>query len=544
MFGDNFSARWLLALVLVLPMLAMPLHAQQASEPAHSHGAQSEPYACPMHLDQTGHEGDRCPECKMFLTPVDVPYACPMHPEQTGAIGDRCALCNMYLTPEEDEEEAMASQPYACPMHPEQTGGEGDRCPICNMFLQPLEGESHEGHDHGAMEMPMSSPVAQPAPLQSSGGGVKYVCPMHPHIVSDEPSSCPICGMDLEAVELGVSTEEVVVGVPGGMQQALGMRVETVEQGTLWRYINTIGTVEYDQDALSHIHARVSGWIETLGVASVGDPVKKGDLLFELYSPELINAQDDYLLAMSSLKSDTIRGPELMRKARLRLELLGMDSGLIQRLERTGKSLYRVPFYAQQDGYISQLNVRDGMYIQPATEIMKLVNLDRVWVIAEVFENQQGWFKVGQDAAVTASALGLFELEGQIDYIYPELDPVTRAMQVRVSLGNPEGKLRPGSLVDVELYGTAKRGLTLVPTEALIQTGRSNRVVVQRADTEFVVKEVTLGMIARGKAEILSGIEPGERVVVSGQFLLDSEASLKGSLMRMTSGSAHSGHSH
>ncbi|TKB47605.1 efflux RND transporter periplasmic adaptor subunit [Ferrimonas sediminicola] len=512
MFGDNCPARWLLALMLALPMLALPTHAQQPSEPAHAHPEQAQPYACPMHLDQTGQQGDRCPKCKMFLTPVDATYACPMHPEQTGAIGDRCPICNMYLAPEEDEEE-VASQ---------------------------------EGHNHGAEAgtQPLSSPAVKPNPLQPGSGGVKYVCPMHPHIVSDEPGTCPICGMDLEKVELGTSTEEVVVGVPGGMQQALGMRVESVQQGTLWRYIDTIGTVEYDQDALSHIHARVSGWIEKLGVASVGDQVKQGDLLFELYSPELINAQDDYLLALDSLKSDTIRGPELMRKARLRLELLGMDSRLIQQLERSGKSLYRVPFYAQQDGYISQLNVRDGMYIQPATEVMKLVNLDNVWVIAEVFENQQGWFNEGQDAAVTASALGLFELEGQIDYIYPELDPVTRAMQVRVSLANPEGKLRPGSLVDVELYGTAKRGLTLVPTEALIQTGRSNRVVVQRADTEFVVKEVTLGMIAQGKAEVLSGLEPGERVVVSGQFLLDSEASLKGSLMRMSSGSAHSGHSH
>ncbi|WP_169308336.1 efflux RND transporter periplasmic adaptor subunit [Ferrimonas aestuarii] len=489
-------------------------------------------YACPMHLHQTGEKGDRCPECKMFLTPVAAPYACPMHPDQTGKIGDRCDICNMYMTPVDNPETAA---------------------------------EDHSGHAHSqqpAHEVSFTPATQMPQPefltkansdTPQSGVTVKYVCPMHPHIVSDHPGeTCPICGMDLEPVEMGSVGEEVVVGVPGGMQQALGIRIAEVKQGTLWRYINTIGTVEYDQDAISHVHARVSGWIETLGVAAAGDQVKKGDLLFELYSPELVNAQDDFLLAIDSLKRDQLRGSELLRKAKLRLELLGMDAKLIAQLERSQKSLYRVPFYAKHDGVISELNVRDGMYIQPNTEVMKLVDLSQVWVIAEVFEQQQGWFKPGQDAAVTAAALGLFELEGKIDYLYPELDPVTRALQVRVQLANPQGKLRPGSLVDVELYGTAKRGLTLVPTEALIQTGSSNRVVVQRSDKEFVVKEVRLGMVAKGKAEVLSGVEPGEQVVVSGQFLLDSEASLKGSLMRLSSSQdgeaaamqSHAGHQH
>ncbi|WP_252008370.1 efflux RND transporter periplasmic adaptor subunit [Ferrimonas sp. SCSIO 43195] len=532
-----------LALFLLMPALTAVVHAE-----SHDHGAvaaQAGVYACPMHPEETGHKGDRCPKCNMFLTKVEAEYACPMHPQETGHKGDRCPKCNMFLTKVEAE--------YACPMHPQETGHKGDRCPICNMFLVAEEEEEateHQGHDHSAMDKG-SQPLASPAtaaptliPVDSGPQGqVKYVCPMHPHIVSDEPGTCPICGMNLEKVDLGGSTEEVVVGVPGGMQQALGMRVQTIEQGTLWRYINTIGTVEYDQDAISHVHARVSGWIEKLGVASAGDEVKQGELLFELYSPDLVSAQDDFLLALDTLKRDKRRGGELIRKARLRLELLGMDSALIQALERSGQTLYRVPFYAQHDGVISELNVRDGMYIQPSTEVLKLVDLNRVWVIAEVFENQQGWFRQGQAAAVTASALGLFELDGNIDYIYPELDPVTRAMQVRVALANPEGKLKPGSLVDVELYGTAKRNLTLVPTEALIQTGRNNRVVVQQSDTEFVVKEVQLGMIAKGMAEVLSGVTPGDRVVVSGQFLLDSEASLKGSLMRMSNG-ASAGHNH
>ncbi|MCG9731623.1 efflux RND transporter periplasmic adaptor subunit [Shewanella sp. Isolate13] len=529
-------------------------------------------YYCPMHPEVTSHEPGRCPKCKMFLVQdeadttshqkqkaaVSNNYYCPMHPEVTSHEPGRCPECKMFLVQDEQEgdkqsgsSQVAAIENYYCPMHPEVTSHEPGRCPECKMFLVKEEEEEtppdeHAGHNHTAQSTPSTEqsqadkilsqpkPTLAPAAQSSSDGNIKYVCPMHPHVVSDVPGSCPICGMDLEKVTIGGVGEEVVVGVSGGMQQALGMRSEQVTKGTLWKLVKTIGTVEYNENAIGHSHTRVNGWIETLMVHNVGQRVKKGQLLYELYSPELINAQDDYMQAVDYLKQDQNRGQSLLRKARLRLELLGVSSATIKQLERTGKTIYRVPFYAEQDGFISKLTVRHGMYVQPGDTLFEIVDLSSVWVIADVFENEQSWLELGRPVEVTSAAQGLFDLESTIDYIYPELDPVSRAMRVRIKLDNPNKLLKPGTLVDVKLFGGPKREVLAIPTEALILTGRENRVVVQRDDNRFASVPVKVGMIAQGKAEIIEGLTVGDKVIVSGQFLLDSEASIQGSLQRLS----------
>ncbi|WP_076538194.1 efflux RND transporter periplasmic adaptor subunit [Shewanella sp. UCD-KL21] len=523
-------------------------------------------YICPMHPEVSSHQqGDRCSKCNMFLTAVSpeiakdhndkTTYICPMHPEVSShQQGDRCPKCNMLLTAVSPEiaKDHSAETTYTCPMHPEVSSQQqGDRCSKCNMFLVVKEEE--EEVDHSQHQHPQDEQLATLAvqPTNSAADKVfntvkpslitadteptiKYVCPMHPHIVSDTQGTCPICGMNLEKVTLGAATEEIVVGVSGGMQQALGMRTQQAEKDTLWRLVKTIGTVEYNQDNISHVHARVTGWVEKLHINNVGQKIKKGQLMYELYSPELINAQDDYLQALDYLEQDNQRGGVLERKARQRLALLGVSSRIIKQLETSGETVFRVPFYAPQDGFVSQMDIRDGMYIQPGNTLIELVDLSTVWVIADVFENEQSWLEQGRPAEVTASAQGLFALESDIDYIYPELDAVTRAMRVRVKLENPNESLRPGTLVDVSLFGGPKHDIITIPTEALILTGRENRVVVQRNDSGFTSVAVKVGIIAQGKAEILTGINEGDHVVVSGQFLLDSEASIQGSLLRLS----------
>jgi Cu(I)/Ag(I) efflux system membrane fusion protein len=240
--------------------------------------------------------------------------------------------------------------------------------------------------------------------------------------------------------------------------------------------------------------------------------------------------------AKDYLKQDKNRGSVLLKKARQRLELLGVSNKTITQLERTGETIYRVPFYADQDGFVSQLTVRHGMYVQPGDTLFEIVDLSNVWVIADVFENEQSWLEQGRPVEVTSSAQGLFDLESTIDYIYPELDPVTRAMRVRIKLTNPDKRLKPGTLVDVKLFGGPERNVLSIPTEALILTGRENRVVVKRSDTGFVSLAVKVGMIAQGKAEIIEGLQAGDKVIVSGQFLIDSEASIQGSLQRLSGG--------
>ncbi|WP_256870992.1 efflux RND transporter periplasmic adaptor subunit [Shewanella sp. Scap07] len=511
-------------------------HQQAQSAPSDAH------YYCPMHPEVTGDKDDRCPKCNMFLVSDqadthqhtdEVKYYCPMHPEVTGDKDDRCPKCNMFLVSDQaDTHQHTNEAKYYCPMHPEVTSHEAGRCPKCNMFLVSKEEEEEtDAEPQSVLDQPKPTLVAS----NDNSSNIKYVCPMHPHVISDEPGSCPICGMDLEQVSTsGQAGEEVVVGVNGGMQQALGMRSETVERGTLWKLVKTIGTVEYNENAIGHVHTRVTGWIETLHVHNVGQRVKKGELLYELYSPELVNAQDDYMQAKDYLKQDKNRGNVLLKKARQRLELLGVNDATIKQLERTGETIYRVPFYADQDGFVSQLTVRHGMYVQPGDTLIEIVDLSSVWVIADVFENEQSWLEQGRPVEITSSAQGLFDLESSIDYIYPELDPVTRAMRVRIKLDNPNKMLKPGTLVDVKLFGGPSRGVLSVPTEALILTGRENRVVVQRDDTRFASVPVKVGIITQGHAEIIEGLNEGDKVIVSGQFLLDSEASIQGTLQRLS----------
>ncbi|TVL48927.1 efflux transporter periplasmic adaptor subunit [Shewanella algae] len=524
-------------------MQAMALGNQpqgQEQHKDHQHGTATQEYYCPMHPEVTSHEPGRCPKCNMFL----------VKDEATEAL----------------VEPTLAQQKtYVCPMHPEVTSHEPGRCPKCNMFLVEEEEEepgSHAGHvqtietqvtktkatenkadDHSQHAMQQTKPALEikPAPLDQ-GKNIKYVCPMHSHIISDVPGTCPICGMNLEKVEMGSHSETVEIDVSGQMQQALALKVAKVERDTLWKFVKTVGQIDYDESQISHIHARVNGWIEKLKVESVGDRVEKGQLLYEIYSPDLVNAQDDYLLAQDTLKrsGNSANYQELLRKAGLRLELLGMNQEQIKQLAKTGKTQYRVPFYARESGIVKQLAVRDGMYIQPQTEVMSLVDLSKVWVIADVFENEQSWLEVGQAAEVNIPAMGLKGIEGKIDYIYPELDPITRSLRVRVVLNNDQAmELRPKTLAKVSLYGGPKRDTLVIPQEALIQTGKENRVIVKQDDASFSARKVTVGMLSQGKAEILEGLHEGENVVISGQFLLDSEASLKGSLMRLSSGHQH-----
>nr|WP_282166742.1 efflux RND transporter periplasmic adaptor subunit [Shewanella japonica] len=528
----------LIAISVGFSLVSMPSQAQQHSQ---IHQTTEQSYVCPMHPEETSHEKGRCPQCNMFLVHQSTEQVSGSHAAKDIA-----------------QEETKNTSTYVCPMHPEETSHEKGRCPQCNMFLvkeeeEEFSADEHAGHAHAMAStvvdtstqtqadniLSQPKPTLTPANKQAQTSHIKYVCPMHPHVVSDEPGSCPICGMDLEKVTMGdASSSEVLVGVSGGMQQALGMRSEQVTSGTLWKLVRTIGTVEYNENRIGHAHTRVDGWLETLMVHNVGQKVKKGQLLYELYSPELITAQDDYMQAIDYLKQDKARGASLLRKARMRLELLGVSDSTIKQLERTGETIYRVPYYADQDGFVSKLSVRHGMFVEPGTTLFEIVDLKSVWVIADVFENEQSWLEIGRPVEVSSAAQGIFDLESTIDYIYPELDPVSKAMRVRIKLDNPGKQLKPGTLVDVKLFGGPKRNVLSIPTEALILTGRENRVVVQRDNNSFASVPVKVGMIAQGKAEIIDGLDEGEKVIVSGQFLLDSEASIQGSLQRLSGSNA------
>ncbi|VAW94779.1 Cobalt/zinc/cadmium efflux RND transporter, membrane fusion protein, CzcB family [hydrothermal vent metagenome] len=357
-----------------------------------------------------------------------------------------------------------------------------------------------------------------------------WVAPMDPSYRRNKPGKSPM-GMDLTPV-YDDGEDGSVVKINPAVVNNLGVRTALVEQGRLGRLINTVGYVSYDESKLSHVHARTDGWIEKLYVNSEGENVKKGDILYKLYSPTLVNAQEEYLQAMRS-------GNKILMSASFeRLEALGISKAQISQLRRTRKARQTIDIYAPQDGIVARLNVRQGMYIKPATEIMSLADLSSVWLLADVFEKQTAWVKTGNTADVRLSYLPGREWEGEVEYIYPALDSKTRTLKVRLHFDNPGEALKPNMFAKVRIYGGFKDNLTYIPHEALIRTGDEERVILSLGKGRFSSRVVVAGMESGNYVEIQEGLTPGEVVVVSGQFLIDSEASTKASVMRMGEGDA------
>lgn len=360
----------------------------------------------------------------------------------------------------------------------------------------------------------------------------KYVCPMHPQIIRDQPGNCPICGMDLVPLEAESTSTETdappEVRITAQVVNSLGVRTASVERGRLWRAIKTVGYVGYDESKLSHVHLRTDGWIERLNVRSEGERVRRGELLFELYSPTLVNAQEEYLQALG------VGNQSLIKASRERLIALGLRGDQVNALHRSRKVVQKVSINAPQDGVVASLNVREGMYVKPATEVLSLADLSSVWLLAEIFEQQAEWVKEGQAADVRLSFLPGQQWEGRVEYIYPSLDPKTRTLRVRLRFDNPQERLKPNMYADVTLYGGPKQDVLYIPREALIRTATEQRVILSLGEGRFRAQEVVAGMESGDFVEISSGLSEGDQVVVSGQFLIDSEASLKASLMRLS----------
>ena len=354
-----------------------------------------------------------------------------------------------------------------------------------------------------------------------------WVAPMDPNYRRDEPGKSPM-GMDLVAVYADeVDNQPGVVKIDSTIVNNLGVRTAEAQRSILMRRIETVGYITYDEDTVQHVHTRVDGWIETLNATATGDPVKKGQLLFELYSPTLVNAQEEFLTATRS--GNTM----LLKASRDRLDALGVSASEIARLERDRTVQQRVRVYAESDGVIAHLGVREGIFVTPATEIMSVAQLDRVWVIAEVFERQSSWVKPGQSAVVELDYLPGTTLEGTVDYVYPELDPKTRTLKVRLRFDNAGELLRPNMFSRVVIEADGFGRVVNVPREAIIRGGNMNRVVLALGEGRFKSQPVRLGIESGDRVAIRSGLDAGDVIVVSGQFLIDSESNIESALARM-----------
>lgn len=353
-----------------------------------------------------------------------------------------------------------------------------------------------------------------------------WVAPMDPNYRRDEPGKSPM-GMDLIPVYDTGSTEGAVTISPEVVQN-LGVRTAVAERSRLWRGIDTVGYVNYDESKVSHIHLRTEGWIENLVVRSEGERVKKGERLFDFYSPELVNAQEEYL--------QTLRGTNsrLVADSAERLVALGVSRNQIDSLRKNRKVRQYISIYAPQDGVVSALPVREGMFVNPIMRVMTLADLSSIWLLAEIFERQTAWVKEGHPAEVRVSYLPGRIFEGKVEYIYPGLDVKTRTLKVRLKFDNPNELLKPNMYANVKIFGGEKNDVVVIPLEALIRSGREERVIISLGEGRFEARQVLTGIESGEWVEIKSGIKEGDKVVVSGQFLIDSEASLKSSIMRMS----------
>lgn len=361
-----------------------------------------------------------------------------------------------------------------------------------------------------------------------------WVAPMDPGYRRDEPGKSPM-GMDLVPVYADeVDAVPGTVKIDPTMINNLGVRTALAEMGPLSRRIETVGNINYDEDTLLHVHTRVDGWIEKLSATATGDPIKKGQLLFELYSPTLVNAQQEYLAALRSNNS-------VLRNASYdRLVALGVTTSEISRLEKERTASQRVRVYAEADGVIAHLGVREGIFVTPASEVMSVARLDRVWVIAEVFERQAAWVQPGQRAEVELDYMPGKRWQGTVDYVYPELDAVTRTLKVRIRFDNEEKMLRPNMFARVTLFAAETEAVVHVPREALIRGGSVNRVVLALGEGRFRAQAVEVGIESGSRVAILKGLSAGDRIVTSGQFLIDSESNIEAALSRMDEPVEHS----
>lgn len=288
-----------------------------------------------------------------------------------------------------------------------------------------------------------------------------------------------------------------------------------------------MGYITFDESKIVHIHPRVQGWIEKLYVKAVGDPVKQHQALYDIYSPELVNAQEELLLALERKNS------RLITAAENRLMALQLPKSAIIKLKKTRQVQQKITFYAPQNGVVKTLNIREGFFVKPGTTLLSIADLSQVWLEAEVFERQVNQVKVGAPVTMTLDYLPGRTWQGQVDYIYPTLDAKTRTVKIRSSFSNEESEFKPSMFAQVVIHSISDKQALLIPQEALIRTGKQDRVVLALGEGSFKSIAVTVGRYDRNNVEILSGLDAGEKVVSSAQFLLDSESSKSSDFKRM-----------
>ena len=437
---------------------------------------------------------------------------------------------------ESEPTSAPAAARYHCPMHPTVVSDKPGSCPICGMDLVPIS------EDDGAE-------TDAPPPSTKT----VWRSTMNPGEVSDRPGKDSM-GMDMVAEEVLLGSAATTTAVSGltkirmnlQKRQLIGVKIAPVRKIAFERNLRAVGRVVADEKRLRQVTTKIDGYVERLYTNAVGEYVRKGEPLLEIYSPELLASQNEYLVALtarertagSSVASVAGFGDELVESARRRLQLFDVSDDQIDRLERTGELQRNLTLYAPISGVITMRNVAQGQKIASGMPLLEVVDLTHVWVLASVYEYELPFVKVGQSATMTLSYLQEKVFDGAVSFVYPVVDPQTRTVQVRVEVQNPRLELKPEMFVDVMLRADLGPRLA-VPDSAVLDTGTRSVAFVETADGVFEPRELKIGLRLEHEYEVLEGLSEGEQVVVSGNFLIDSESKLKAALAGMSEPPGH-----
>ncbi|MDK9772532.1 efflux RND transporter periplasmic adaptor subunit [Vibrio sp. B181a] len=364
----------------------------------------------------------------------------------------------------------------------------------------------------------------------SSNDPLYWVAPMDPNYKRDKPGKSPM-GMDLIPVYAedlsGEKSAPGTITIDPSVENNLGVKTAKVTLEKLSPRIETVGYIAFDESHLWQTNVRVAGWVEKLYINAVGEKVKKGDVLFTLYSPELVKAQEELLNAYRTGRNGLVKG------ATERLVTLGVDRGQIKSITRRGKASQTIEIKAPADGVIASLNVREGGYLSPAQAVISAGPLDNVWVDAEVFERQAHWMKAGSQATMTLDAIPGNEWQGVVDYVYPILDPTTRTLRVRLKFPNPNGELKPNMFANIALQPVTDDAVLTIPKSSVIRSGGMTRVVLAEGDGKYRSARIEVGREAGEQIEVLQGLKQDDKIVTSAHFMLDSESSQSADLSRI-----------